>query len=315
MEYGAYVQALMQLVGYAANQQQQAKRQQLLQAAMDAYKNQDLPKLEQMVAEQVPPSAFEALKIDPEALAAQKETLANYNDVISGNGLAAEDRAAINRVGNEVDRAGRGARAGIRQTMQSAGTLGSGQDVAAQLAQGQDANDRLAQAGLDEKSLALKNRLAAISGKGSLAGQMRSQDFSEKAAKASAIDTTNRMNAQFRQGANAYNAGIPQTLYEDQLQKLQGQTGAGAPLASFYNEQGQTAQALAGGVGRTFNEMSAGSGGAGSAAGGGGDYAGPVPTTDEYDEAMRQYLKSRRNNGSYDAAGSDPSEWSNPYGS
>jgi hypothetical protein len=293
---GTYLQAIMMLVGYAANQKDQAQRQQLLQQAMDAYKNLDLPQLEKIAAQVVPPSEMEKAKADPEAVAAQYQSLGSLDDVINGNGLAAEDRASINRIGNEVDRAGRGSRAALRTQMQANGTAGGGMDVAAQLAQGEQASTNLNQAGLDEKQLALRNRLSAISQKGSLASNMRSASFGEAATKAQAADLVNRYNAAARTGADMYNAQLPEQQYENQLQKLQGQTGAGAPLANFYNEQGQSAAQFAGGFGRALSEGSAGSG----------------ASQQDYNQALSEYLR-KKGGGTTDASGSNPDEWEMPF--
>jgi len=273
MEYGAYLQAIMSLVGYAANQQQQAKAQALLQQAMDAYKNQDLPALQHIAAQVLPPSAMQAIQADPHAVTAQYGALSGLQDIIQGNGLAAEDRAAINRIGNEVDLAGRGGRAAITSQSEANGTMGGGQQLAAMEGLNEGANQRLSQAGLDEKSLALKNRLSALGQSGALAGQIRGQAFSEAADKAKAADWINAQNAAARTQADLANNSNAQALYEDQMQKLAGSTGLATPMVGLLQQKGASMQQLGSGLGAALNDASAKP--PGSYNGGGYDYPGP----------------------------------------
>lgn len=246
------------LIGELLAQGREAEAQRLLQQARDGFGNIDLPKLQQLAAQTLGPSALEGVHTDPRLAAAQNEALGSYDDVIEGDGLAAQDKAAMNRIGSAITRGASLNRAGLTADMEARGMRGSGADIAAQLSSGQAANQRLSDAGVQQEGIAAQNRMAAIQGKGALAGQMRGQDYSEKSRAAEAADEIARYNANARTGATQYNNSMAQQQFSDAMSRQQGKAGATGPLANSYQQQADSTRQLYAGLGAAAERATAG---------------------------------------------------------
>lgn len=227
-----------ELMGNGQRDKAQAERDKadaLLREGLGEFKNLQVPELERLNAQELGPSAYDALSTDPRLKDAQYAGLNSLDDVISGNGLAPEDIAYLNQLGSEQQRRASQAGAGIDNDMAARGMSNSGAGVAAKLSAGQAANERQSQAGQTTAAQGLSRRLAAIREKGQLAGSMRGQDFSEGATKAGANDARSRYNAGARDSANRYNAGLAAQRYNMQAQRAAGMSGQYGAMAGQAN--------------------------------------------------------------------------------
>jgi hypothetical protein len=149
---------------------------------------------------------------DPRFRDAQLDSL-NQLDEISRTGMTARDEADLLKLRQDVNRTNRGRQGAIQQNMASRGMSGSGMDLVAQMQASQDATEREALAALEKNAQIGERKQQAMMQRGSLAGDMRGQEFNEQAAKAQAQDAINRFNtsnsvqAQFgnNQGRNQTN--------------------------------------------------------------------------------------------------------------
>jgi len=146
---GLLGQAGASLYGEYLATQDEAKVRDILQKSLDEFGNISLPKFESVVAQEVGPTALNGVKTDQRLTDAQYGSLGSYDDIISGDGLAAEDQANLNRIGNQLARRMSANKSSVQQGMQAQGMGNSGAAIAAQMAQAQNANQDLAAAGYD----------------------------------------------------------------------------------------------------------------------------------------------------------------------
>lgn len=254
--YGMAAQAGLSMVGEVMAQQTKEKQRQLLQKALDEFGKIDLPSLQKVMAEEQGPSAMAGISSDPESIRAQHEALDALKNVSDSGGLTLTDRANLNRVRNQTAMSANAGRARITEDMASRGMMDSGASLAAQLAGNEGAANRASQEDMDIAGQATHRALDAITQRGTMAGQVRGQDFSEKSRKAEAADLIARYNAEARSKAQYHNAGLPQQDYENKLRKAQGQATGTAPLSNFYGDQATDQRGFYAGLGKTANDAS-----------------------------------------------------------
>lgn len=161
----------------------------------------------QLVAEFIP-EAERALELedslmqdvgaDQQVVDQQMQTLEGIGEIAEG-GLTEADRAAAREIQRDVSQSDAARRKAILQQMAQRGVLGSGMELAAQLDQAQDTAEQQAAASDRLIQQAQARSLDALSRSGTLAGQIRGQDFSEQERIAKAQDAINQWNIANRQ--------------------------------------------------------------------------------------------------------------------
>lgn len=206
--------------------------------AMEAIKNVDLPKLQQLQVQlqqyreaglltpeleqtvYAPETLMNQVAIDPRLKDAQMAALTKMQDMGRG-GLTMEDMAALDQIRRNTDIAERGKEQQILQDMQQRGQGGSGAELAAKLSSSQNAANRAGAEGLQVGAIASQRALQSLMNSGQLGGQMRSQEFGEQSAKAEAQDVINRFNAANRQAVIQRNVGAQNTAQAANLSNKQ----------------------------------------------------------------------------------------------
>jgi len=145
------------------------------------------------------PSQMAGISLDPNMRGAQLQALQSLAD-IGQNGYTLSDRAALTGIQDDLATRSRGAREAITQNMQQRGISGSGLELAAQLSNQQAAASDASRSGMALAGQAQQRALQALIDRGSMAGNMESQDFARQAQVAQAQDAINRFNTQNRQG-------------------------------------------------------------------------------------------------------------------
>src|SRR5574343_450369 len=191
---------------------------------------------------QLGPSTMEGISTDPAMRAAQMKALQRMQE-IGDKGYTIEEEAAMNRMQSQNAQADRSRREAIQQNMQARGMADSGASLAMQLASNQAANQDNSQQSQDIAANAQRRALQAMAQSGSMAGNMRQQEFGEKGDIARARDavnqfnTTNAVNVQERnnQGQNNFtqqqfqnNAKIAELGYNQNSNKANSKTGTWA---------------------------------------------------------------------------------------
>lgn len=147
------------------------------------------------------------ISTDPRLKDDQMQSLAALQELANNGGMSAADEANLSKIQSEVGQADRGRRDAIKQNMAQRGMGGSGMDLLAQLDSSQAATDRASQSGLDVAGMAQQRALDAMLKGGGLAGDIRGQDFGEKAQVAQANDIINKFNTSNTNQGNQFNTG------------------------------------------------------------------------------------------------------------
>lgn len=210
-------------------------------------------------AEQLAPSRFEQIQMDPRLQAAQMAALEDVSG-IAKTGLGAADRLALEEIRRQAAGQAQAQKATALQQMQERGLGDSGASLVAQLGAGQQAADTAAMQGMRQAAQAQQARMAALGQQGSMAAQMQGQGLQLAGQKASAADAIAQFNAQNRQnvaGRNLgerqriaeagaatrnqqqmYNQGLIQQRFQNEMARATGVTGAQTNLANMYAQQG-----------------------------------------------------------------------------
>jgi hypothetical protein len=184
-------------------------------------------------------SAFEDISSDPRLREDQMASIGALQELVDGGGMNAQDQANLSRIQSQAAQADRGRREAILQNAAQRGMGGSGMELLAQLDSSQAATDRQAQEGLDVAGMAQDRALQAMMQKGSLAGNIRGQDFGEDAQRASAMDAVSRFNASNKQQNNQFNTsgayGAQRDTASNTLNTQQYNAGATQSAAQYNN--------------------------------------------------------------------------------
>lgn len=247
------------------------KSEGMSQAALDYIKGLDIPDeekqrimleapelVEQLVAEELGPSAFEDIQLDPRLAGVQMEALQALQER-SEKGLTQADKYDIEEALDMASGREMAARRGIEQEMQRKGMGDSGQALMMKLQAQQGAANQGRRQSMDLARQALQQKADATSRAGQMAGQMQQADFARQAQGASAKDIIAARNAANRQQAQwqnvaarqnienqraalanqqqMYNKQLAQQTWQNQLQKAGLMSGQYQNMANVYGQQ------------------------------------------------------------------------------
>lgn len=160
------------------------------------------PELEETI--KVAKSEVANIKTDASNRDVQQKALQKFLQTGS-QGLTAVDKAALNQVRSEVERDAQAKQASILQNMAQRGMGGSGAELAASLSGAQSADQIRSEQADRLAAQAQTAALSAMSQAGTMAGNIRSQDFSEANTRAEAQDALSKWNAQNSQSTQQRN--------------------------------------------------------------------------------------------------------------
>jgi hypothetical protein len=143
-------------------------------------------------------SEMGGIRLDPNLAAAQSASLAGLSDVIGQGGMTLQDRANFQDANSAAQLQASRQQAAMRDEMAARGMAGSGNETVARMMAAQGAADASAKAGRNMNAMAQQRALDALMQRGSLAGNMSSQDFSQKSAQAQAADNIAQFNERNR---------------------------------------------------------------------------------------------------------------------
>jgi len=270
--------------GITAGNQQAAAQQAAMQAAQqylslivpDPAEQQIILQKYQMTGELDPrlATAFQQsgtdmskISVNPALQQAQMGALSALQNQADNGGHTLSQDAYLNQLNQQVNAQNAGRQGAIEQQFQARG-MGqpSGLMLSAEEQNNQNMTGEQNQASMQAAAQAQQNALQALQGAGSMAGQMRQQDFGQQAAVAQAQDQINQFNTQMNQGVQnenvaaqnraneynvqtaqnianqntginnqqqVYNKGLIEQEYQNQLQK------AGGAAAGYEGEAGQ----------------------------------------------------------------------------
>jgi len=294
--------ALMQLIdngaqaglNYAGGQQANAITQAAYQAVLGNLQKRfnDYDKLnpaayKDIAAQQLGPSSLAGIQPDAQARTQEEAAISQLQDIADRGGLSLADMQALNEVQANLNRNNSARQAGLANQYAARGQLGSGAQLAMDLANQQNAAQSANQQGESAAAQAQQRAMQAILQKAQASRTMSNDDYQRKLAAAQAADAIAKYNASARTDASKYNNTVAGQSYADQLSKLKGQTALtdsmnGALLGSA-NANANTTKANAGygaGLVGTLPSIFKGMGG-----GGGGKSSGSTAETDPFADA------------------------------
>lgn len=166
-------------------------------------------------------SAMSGITLDPSLKAAQLDALAGLQDISGNGGMTLSDQSNLNKIQDQINTSARGSREAILQNAQQRGMGGSGLEMLSQMQNQQDAATRASQQGTDIAAQAKDRALQALIQGGETAGNIRGQDFNEKAQVAGAQDAISKFNAQNQQQVNIANTAARNNAQAANLQNKQ----------------------------------------------------------------------------------------------
>jgi hypothetical protein len=206
----------------------------LLKQAADQYGNIDLPKLQNLVLQNIPPTALAEIRQNPQYKAEQAQADAQLNDVINSGGLTLADKAALDAIRTRSGRATGATNNAVLEGAANRGTLDSGTTLLAQLANNQSNAQNQAQDDESQAAQAQTRALQAIAQRGQNATANLNTDWQEQAQVAAAKDAIARGNVAIQNAATTYNANLPQQNFNNQLTLAGAKAGALTGLAGAY---------------------------------------------------------------------------------
>lgn len=209
-----------------------SEQERLLRSAMDELGNIDPAVFEQLVAQELGPSAVATkTQTDPRLTGLQFEGLDELTGIINDGGLDPVARADLYRANAA---AGRTAGANINRIQENLDARGAGGSAAGAVLQakaGQDATQQAYETGLDATARAWDRRMQALNQRTNQAGTMRQQEFGEKARRAEAEDSVARYNADARTAAGRYRNQMAQQAWENRFRTADAKARAAGGMA------------------------------------------------------------------------------------
>jgi hypothetical protein len=209
--------------------------QEAIDKAVSEYGPQVLDAIEKDLGGPAALSQVYSAKEAPEAVAAQKSALARLQQ-ISEKGYTPEEQAALNRIQQQTAAQASQQQAALRSQMVQRGNVGSGAELAMNLAGLGQQSAQQYQAGLDVAANAQRRALQGLQGVGSMAGQMREQGFGEASRRAGAEDERRRLHAgaitDYAGNVLRAKTGQAQTGYEMERNLAAIPAGAGSAIGT-----------------------------------------------------------------------------------
>lgn len=249
-----------------------------MQRAAQAW-NIPLPVLQQMVAQQLPPSQQAQVFADPNLQGDQSAALGELQNLSDSGGMTLTDKVNNDQLQQQAAQKAQAQRQSIVNVLSRQGVQSGGVSAALQLGAARDQQAAEANAAAQTAADARKRATEAVLQRGQLAGQMRTQGTQEASARATAADQIAKYNADATQKAQAYNLSLPQQQFENQTQRAAGIAGTGQSQAQFDTNNANRTQQFTSDFGSGVGKAASG---AYQAIKGNGSAGAVDPTADPY---------------------------------
>jgi hypothetical protein len=210
--------------------------------------------IEEVIAQQLGPSAQEGVTTDPQYKEAQQRALNSFLEMEQSGGLTLADQAAQNKVMNKVARQESAGRSAITNDMAARGTLGGGAELAMKLKNQQDGAARANEVGMDTAANAQRRYFDSILARGNTAGNMRDQEFGEKSRAAEAADRIAQYNADMRYRANVQRNNDRARRFDQKMGLADARAGVRTGMAGQKRQDAKSTQEMWGGIGSGVNQ-------------------------------------------------------------
>jgi hypothetical protein len=160
------------------------------------------------------PSAYENIKTDPVALAAQQKALASMQKIGDEGGMTLEDKVNLAQIAQDELNQNRGIQEATSQNAAARGISGSGLEMAKRLSADQGTANRQSTRDMEVAAQAQARALQAIQNSGTMGSQLRTQDYNEQQNLANARDAITAFNLKNRQAIDTANLANQQRIAE-----------------------------------------------------------------------------------------------------
>lgn len=264
MDYGALIQLAMSLYGEQAAKNMTDAQLRMLGEQLANIQGIALPDLPQVQAEQLGDSAVAGLQTDPEMRSRQLSALDEVQRLVDGGGLDLQSKASLEEALGAAMNQQHRARAGVAADAAARGQLNSGNRLLMDMDAAQSGANNARAAGTQAAADASARRLQAIHDASAMSSNLREMDWREKESSARAKDLRDERNAQAREKATYYNAGLPQQNFTNAMAKATGQMPAANAYGGALGAAGADARNAAAGYGQAayeaFRGLNAGGG-------------------------------------------------------
>lgn len=213
--------------GNQANQQMQDAYAQMLanlNARMGDYDALGSAGYQDIAAQQLGPSALESIQLDPQGQQAQLEAMAALGELADRGGLNLADQTALNRLEGTLNRNAMARQKGLANEYAARGQLGSGAQLAMDIAGQQNAAMQASDRAEGIAGQAQQRALQAMLQRGQFGRSMSNDQYGRARDAAMARDAIEARNAAARTDAGKYNNSLRGQNFEDQLAKARGKT-------------------------------------------------------------------------------------------
>lgn len=168
------------------------------------------------------PSEMKTLNADQTSLDAQRNALAQLQEIGSEGGMTAIDKARTAEIMSELNADAKGRTEAVMQNARERGLGGSGLELTQRLSEEQGAANRANSAGVQAAADAQQRALQAIQASANLGGTMANEDWQRKSSVAQAQDAINQFNTANKQSVQNNNVAMKNAAQIDNLAAKQG---------------------------------------------------------------------------------------------
>lgn len=244
----AIIAGVVSLIGALIGAGQDGQAALIRQQLANEYEGIDLPMIDKLVAQKLPPDAAARYMKSTQAAQAQSDVLGKTMEVVNEKGETADDRAAYLRMKQKAGGIASAAESNVQRDMQRRGLGNSGMAFAMRQSGAQSAANSANAAGVNEASAARQRYMDALGMAGQQSNTMRAQDFAAMQAQ----DSINEFNARQQSDADFRNQQIPQQQFDNSMLRLAGKSAAKNGVAAGYERGAQSTRETAGGVGQSI---------------------------------------------------------------
>lgn len=239
------------LIGRLIAQGDIDKANRIYQEIAASLSAEELPKFQNMVAQEVP----EADRIlgAGEGRDAQAAALRNLQSFVDQQGLDAQARAMNEESMMAADQRAAGARGALMQGMARRGMGGSGQELAGALQANQAAANMNRQSSLDIAGQARQRAMQALGQQAQVGGQMRGQDIDVESKNSAAKQAREQFNAKMRYAAQGDNNQLLDQDFRNRMAKQKAVGNAKRDVAGRHLESAKQTQSDWSGAGKWQN--------------------------------------------------------------
>jgi hypothetical protein len=234
------------------------------------------------------PNALEGKQIDQTGTDAQKQGIAGLLSAAEQGGMDPNEQARIAEINRQTGTQEKGANDAVLQNQAARGALTSGETLAAQLQNNQNATVNANQNAGNVAGQAYQDRLAELTSAGNMGSGLQGQENTQSNTVGAATNAINQFNAAQQQqeenlnvanrnaaqeenlqnaqnisntnvgNENAYSqyqAQLPEEVFNNEMQKATGVAGANQNAAALDTQQGGQEAALTGGLVGTAGQV------------------------------------------------------------